>query len=64
VNTEQNMNLDLSSEERAVVADILDSALRELKEEINKTETFDFKEGLKRREEIIVRLLGRLGSPV
>jgi hypothetical protein len=64
VNTEQNMNLDLSSEERAVVADILDSALRDLKEEINKTETFDFKEGLKRREEIIVRLLGRLGSPV
>jgi hypothetical protein len=58
------MNLDLSSEERAVVADILDSALRDLKEEINKTETFDFKEGLKRREEIIVRLLGRLGSPV
>ncbi|HEX3244892.1 MAG TPA: hypothetical protein VHX16_05765 [Chloroflexota bacterium] len=64
MNTEQNMNLDLSSEERAVVADILDSALRDLKEEINKTETFDFKEGLKRREEIIVRLLGRLGSPV
>ena len=56
------MNLSLSEQERALLAELLDADLRELKEEINKTETFDYKEELKTREGLLRGLLARLTS--
>ncbi len=55
------MTLELSAEERALLAELLDSAFRDLKEEINKTEAFAFKQGLKARERTLVGLIQRLG---
>jgi hypothetical protein len=57
---EQMMQLDIGSEERSLLIDILDSSYRNLKEEINKTETHDFKEELKAREAMLLSLLDQL----
>jgi hypothetical protein len=55
------MQLDLSPSEAAVVADILDSALGELREEVYKSEVADYKASLKEREAILTAVLQRLG---
>ena len=57
------MNLTLSDEERALLAELLDADYRELKEEINKTEGYDYKEALKARERLLESLLAKLGAP-
>ncbi len=54
------MQLEIGSEERSLLIDVLDSAYRNLKEEINKTETYDFKNELKGREAILLSLLDQL----
>lgn len=54
------MQLDLSPDESAVLADVLDSALGETREQVYKAEVAEFKETLKRREAILTRLLARL----
>jgi hypothetical protein len=58
----EKMQLDLSAEDAAVLVDVLDSALGDLREEIYKAEVADYKVTLKAREAIIVNLLSRLGS--
>jgi hypothetical protein len=55
------MQLDLSPAEAAVVADILDSALGELREEVYKAEVADYKDTLKEREALLTGVLQRLG---
>jgi hypothetical protein len=57
---EQMMQLEIGSEERSLLIDVLDSAYRNLKEEINKTETYAFKDELKAREAILLSLLDQL----
>jgi hypothetical protein len=57
------MNLELTEEEQALLRHILDGALRDLKEEIYKTETYDYKEALRARERTLVGLLARVGGP-
>ena len=54
------MQLEIGSEERSLLIDVLDSAYRNLKEEINKTETYAFKDELKGREAILLSLLDQL----
>jgi hypothetical protein len=54
------MQLEIRGEEKVLLADILDSAFRDLKEEINKTEAHEFKQQLKVREELLAGLLDRI----
>jgi hypothetical protein len=58
------VNLELSNAEHALLTEVLDQYLRDLKEEIYKTETTDYKEDLKEREQILVTLVGKLGRAV
>jgi hypothetical protein len=46
-----------------VLADVLRSAISELREEVYKSETTDYKESLRQREKVLDGLLARLGSP-
>ena len=54
------MQLEIGGDEKALLADILDTAYRDLKEEINKTEAHQFKQQLKARESLLVSLLERV----
>jgi hypothetical protein len=56
------MQLDLSADEAAVLADVLDSALRETREEVYKAEVAEYKASLKQREAIMRSLLERLAA--
>ena len=56
------MQLDLSAAEAAVLADVLDSALGELREEIYKSEVAEYKTTLKEREALLTAMLQRLGG--
>jgi hypothetical protein len=58
-----DMQLDLTANEVAVLADVLDSALRAVREEVYKAEVADYKETLKRRETVLTALLQRMGIP-
>ena len=56
------MQIELSTEEASVLADVLESALGELREEVYKSETMDYKETLKKRETLLNGLRARLGA--
>jgi len=56
------MQLELSADEAAVLAEVLDSALGDVREEVYKAEVTEYKDSLKLRETVIVKLLERLGS--
>ena len=55
------MQFALTEEEVETLLDMLSEALSNLREEVYKTENFDYREELKRREAVIKRLLTRLG---
>jgi|tagenome__1003787_1003787.scaffolds.fasta_scaffold10451732_1 hypothetical protein len=55
------MQLDISEEERELLADLLEQDFRELKEEIYHTETRSFKDTLKLRETALLSVLHKLG---
>lgn len=55
------MMLDLTDAERAVLADLLRDQIGVLKAEINRTETYDFKDELKEREALLTAIAARLG---
>ena len=57
------MQLELSDVEREVLEDVLERVLGDLREEIYKTDTADFKDALKGRESVIKALLARLRAP-
>lgn len=57
------MEVALTAEELPVLVDVLDSALREVREEVYKSEVADYKDALKRREVILAAILDRLGPP-
>ena len=57
------MHIDLTADETAVVTEILDSALGDLREQIYKAEVTEYKDALKQRESVLTGLLARLGAP-
>jgi hypothetical protein len=62
---QRSASLTLSDDERALLADLLDSDYRDLKQEIANTEGFEFKEELKAREAMLLGILERVtGRPV
>ena len=54
------MQLEISAEEAAVLVDVLESALGDIREQIYKAEVADYKAQLKLREAVISALLSRL----
>jgi hypothetical protein len=54
------MQLEISTDEAAILADILDSALGDVREQVYKAEVADYKDGLKTREAAISSMLERL----
>ena len=56
------MQIDLSADETAVVSQILESALGELREEIYKSELAEYKARLKQRETVITGVISRLSA--
>ena len=54
------MQLELTGDEQTLLAGLLDEAMRDLKEEIYHTETYDYKEQLKVREQLMLGLLGKV----
>ncbi len=56
------MQLELTEEERELLREVLDSALRELRVEVRRTETSDFHDSLAARETKIRELLSRVGG--
>lgn len=60
------MNLSLESNEAALLRQILTTYVANLREEVYKTENYDWRQELKQDEETIKRLIVRLeqGEPV
>jgi hypothetical protein len=56
--------LKLTDEERAVLADVVQTSLGNLKEEVYKTENYDWRKALKSRELLLRGILERLAVPV
>jgi hypothetical protein len=54
------MQLELTGDEQTLLAALVDEALRNLKEEIYHTETYEYKDQLKAREQLMIGLLGKL----
>ena len=54
------MQLDVSAEEALVLAELLERALSDTREEVYKAEVADYKALLRRREAIVSQLLARL----
>lgn len=54
------MTIELTAPERDLLLTLLQDELGRLKGEIYKTETFEYKEELKAREEVLVAVIGRL----
>ena len=56
------MQMVLTSEEQKTLVEVLSEALPNLREEIYKTESYQLRGELKRREAIVKNLLSRLGA--
>lgn len=56
------MNIELTSEETDVLKGILVDEVTKLQVEINRTATHDFKEHLRRRQQVMERMARKLGS--
>ena len=56
------MQIVLNEEEKKVLAEILNEALPNLREEVYKTENFDYREQLKQRESVVRTLLSHLAA--
>jgi hypothetical protein len=54
------MQLDIGADEARVLAEILEKALGDLREEVYKAEVTDYKVLLKQREAVIAQILERL----
>jgi len=56
------MNLDLSQEDTAILADVVRSYLNDLHDEIAHTENYEFREGLQERQRRLNAILDRLAG--
>ena len=54
------MRLDLNNTEEKVLAETLESSLSRLKDEISHTDAYDYREFLKERKKILVKVFERL----
>lgn len=54
--------ITLNKEEEKLLLDILEYDLKELRNEISNTENWQFKEGLKKKEELLKKLIKTLNS--
>ena len=54
------MNVELSSEEAALVREFIEGRLIDLGKEINRTESIEFRKGLRRTARALERLVGQL----
>jgi len=57
------MQIDLTADETAVVIEILDNALGDIREQVYKAELSDYKDALRQRQSLLTGLLARLGAP-
>jgi len=55
-----NRTIQLAEEEAAVLRSVLEDYISELRMEVANTDSMDFREDLKRKEEILKALVGRL----
>jgi hypothetical protein len=58
---EERTVIELSIGERQLLAEVLEQDFRDLKQEIGRTESFDFREQLKARRDAIEAVLHQLG---
>lgn len=58
------MPIELNSEERRMLLNVLEEMLPDLREEIRRTDDFDMRESLKRREAFLRQLCERLEKAV
>jgi len=56
------MQIALNEEEKQTLVDILNEVLPNLREEVYKTENYDYREQLKRREAVVKQLIARLSA--
>lgn len=54
------IDVELTPEERGHLAEALESYLSDLRMEIADTDSYDFRQGLKRRKETLQKVLGAL----
>jgi hypothetical protein len=55
-------HLELTKEDAEMLAEVLESALSDLRYEISNTDSFDYREGLKLRKATLMNVLGQLSS--
>ncbi len=58
----EDMNLELTAEESEVLRDVLQSYLSDLGTEIAHTDSTQFREGLKHKKAILLRIVAALGD--
>jgi len=56
------IHLELAQEDAEMLAEVLDSALSDLRYEIANTDSLDYRESLKRRKATLTNVLGQLNS--
>ncbi len=56
--------LKLNKQEQVLLSDILEYDLKDLRNEISNTENWEFKEGLKKKEELLKKVLATLDKNV
>jgi hypothetical protein len=57
------MQIEISPEERAVLAALVQEELNDIGPEIRHTQTTEYRDELKSRKDLLVRLLDRLAAP-
>jgi hypothetical protein len=58
------MQLNLTEDDRLLLQDLLERAMADLREEVYKTDTFDYREGLRVREAHLAAMLGEVRDGV
>jgi len=56
------LNLDLSDSEQAILRDVLENAVSEMGTEISGTDSKDFRDDLKDRREVLLKVIAALGG--
>jgi hypothetical protein len=56
------VQLELSPEDAATLRTVLESVVSDLRYEINKTDSHDYREDLKRKQKLLEGVLGQLGE--
>jgi hypothetical protein len=57
------MDLQITEDERTLLADLVDDAIQTIRDEIHHTETFQIRDQLKQREAVLDGLQQKLSAP-